>query len=393
LKTTGPRLPFGIPPDLGVIAFAMFIWGLGEGLFIYFYPLSLQRWNMDPVQIGVVLSLIGVLMALVQVPAGYLSDRFGTRPLIRAALILGVVSALVMGFSRSMPVFVTGLMAYSLTSFIVAPLNSHITRIRGKWSVQRAVTFVAASVQVGGIAGPVLGGLIADMGNITIVFRYSAGLFLISTVLLFFIKRPELDEKPGTPAHISVSPLANPQFNWLLVIVIVSIFVMNLPTQLTSIYLQNVHHLSIQEIGLTGTIGNIGTAIIMLALGSLSAPAGMLAGQLMLATFSVLLWRGQNAAVFFVGYLFIGGTRLYRSMTLAFARPLVKASDTGFAYGLVETGNALAIILAPLAAGFLYNYKPDAVFIAALIGIAIAIALNLQLTKKKSERNLSPDKK
>lgn len=365
----------------------MFIWGLGEGLFIYFYPLSLQRWDMQPVQIGLVLSLIGVVMAVVQVPAGYLSDRFGTRPLIRSGLILGVVCALVMGFSTTRPVFVAGLMAYSLTSFVVAPMNSYITRLRGSWSVQRALTFVSAFMLAGGIAGPVLGGWIAGTAGLTVVFRYSAGLFLVSSVVIFFARRPGLQTTPEASLHIQLPPLANPRFVGLLMIVFFTIFALNIPTQLASLYLQNVHHLSIQQIGMTGTVASLGLAVIMFALGSLSAPAGMLVGQLLVAAFSLLMWRGQNTAAFFTGYLFAGGARLYHSMTLAFARPLVKAADIGFAYGLVETGNALAVILAPLAAGLLYDYRPEAVFIAGLAAIAISIVMNLLLSREKPALN------
>jgi MFS family permease len=361
----------------------MFIWGLGEGLFIYFYPLSLQRWAMNPVQIGVVLSMIGVTMALVQVPAGYLSDRFGTRPLIRAAFILGCISALIMAVAQTMQVFVVGLLAYGFTSFIVAPLNSYITGKRGSWSVQRAVTFVSASMQVGAIAGPMLGGWIAETAGLSIVFRYSTGLFMVATLLIFLARRPVAQDQPEAPVPI-VSPLANPRFIGLLVIVFFTIFALNLPTQLTSIYLQNVHHLSIQQIGTTGTIASIGTAVIMASLGSLRAPTGMLVGQVLVAVFSLLMWRGQSTAVFFTGYLFAGGSRLYRSMALAFARPLVKVGDIGLAYGLLETGNALAVILAPLAAGFLYNYRPEAVFTAGLIAIAITITLNALLHEKRA---------
>ncbi len=384
MNNSGARVPFGIPRDLAVIAIAIFIWGLGEGLFIFFYPLSLQHWGMNPVQIGVVLSLIGVIMAVVQVPAGYLSDRFGSRPLIRAALILGVLCALVMGFSQSKPVFVAGLMAYSLTSFIAAPLNSYITKSRGSWSVQRALTFVSAFMMAGGIAGPILGGWIAETAGFSIVFRYSAGLFLISTVVIFFARRPTAADQPVHPAHNLVSPLANPRFIGLLAIVFFTILALDLPTQLASLYLQNVQHLSIQQIGVTGTIASIGTAVLMFSLGSLGAPAGMLVGQLAVAAFSLLLWRGQNVMVFFAGYLFAGGSRLYRSMSLAFARPMVKVSDIGLAYGLVETVNALAIILGPLGAGFLYNYKPEAVFIVGLAAIAITIVLNLLMAHEKA---------
>ena len=136
---TGRPLPFGMPRDVGILAVTTFIWGLGEGLFIFFYPLSLQRWQMDSVQIGAVLSLLGIIMAVVQAPAGYLSDRFGTRPLIRAALILGVIAAGMMAAANSLPFFVAGLIVYSITSFIVAPLNSYITHMRGSWSAQRGI--------------------------------------------------------------------------------------------------------------------------------------------------------------------------------------------------------------------------------------------------------------
>src|SRR5512135_121762 len=153
MNRIGTRLPFGMPRDLGILSTANFIWGLGEGLFIFFYPLSLQRWKIDSVQIGAVLSLLGVVMALVQVPAGYLSDRFGSRPLIRAAMILGVISVVMMAAANSLPFFVAGLIVYSITSFIVAPINSYITHMRGSWSAQRGITFVAASFQVGEIVG------------------------------------------------------------------------------------------------------------------------------------------------------------------------------------------------------------------------------------------------
>src|ERR1700752_3472205 len=102
------KMPLGIHRDLAVVAISAFIWGLGEGLFIFFLPLALQRWNSDAVQIGAVLSMIGVTMAVVQVPAGYFSDRFGTRPLIFASLLLGIASAIVMAAARSLPFFFSG---------------------------------------------------------------------------------------------------------------------------------------------------------------------------------------------------------------------------------------------------------------------------------------------
>ena len=137
-----------------------------------------------------------------------------------------------------------------------------------------------------------------------------------------------------------------------------------------------------------GTIANIGTAIIVFSLGNLRVSTGMLIGQLLLAGFALLMWRGQSMIAYFAGYFFIGGYQLYRSMALAFSRSLVKVGDTGLAYGLVETGNALAVVVAPLASGFLYNYRPEAVYIASLGALAITAGLNMWLFHEKRNQIL-----
>jgi hypothetical protein len=139
----------------------------------------------------------------------------------------------------------------------------------------------------------------------------------------------------------------------------------------------DVHHLSLQQIGLTGTFAGIGGAVILFALGSAPALAGMIASQALLALFCLFMWRGQNAAVFFIGYLFLGGTSLYRSMAAATVRTLVRTRDMGLAYGLVETGNALAVILAPLAAGFLYHFQPESVYTTSLIALVVMITITV----------------
>ncbi len=374
MDKTYTRLPFGIPRDLAILACSMFLWGLGEGLFIYFYPLSLQRWTIDAVQIGAVLSGLGVTMALVQAPAGILSDRFGTRPLIRAGTILGVIAAGVMAAATSLPFFIFGLVIYSVTSFIVAPLNSYVTSMCGNWSAQRGITFISGSLQLGAIVGPMLGGRIAQAAGLAMVFAVSAGIFLGATAIVFLAGQPVARQDAQDSATPTTHPLTNPRFIGLLIILIFTIIGLSAPQQLSSMYLQEVHHLSLQQVGLTGTFAGIGAAVILFALGGLPAPAGMIAGQVLLGVFALLLWRGQTAPVFYIGYLFVGGYRLYHSMALAAVRPLVKPNELGLAYGLVETGNALAVILAPLVAGALYDTKPESVYTVSLMALAVTIA-------------------
>jgi MFS family permease len=381
-------LPFGIPRNLAVIAVSMFIWGLGEGLFIFFLPLTLQRWDASMVLIGGILSMIGVVMTLVQVPSGYLSDRFGTRPLILIGMGLGIASALVMAFAKTLPLFAGGLLAYGMISLINPPVNSYVTSLRGKWTVQRAMTFIGAAATIGGILGPVIGGKIADAYGLDIVFRYSTGLFITSAVVFLLARRSAVQEAPEAtePTLQRINPLTNPNFLGLLTIIILTIVFLSVPQQLSSMYLQNIQHLSTQQIGLMGTVAGVGTALVMLVLGNLNPSIGMLIGQLMIAGFSIFMWRGKGLAAFFAGYALIGGYRLYHAMALAHSRSLVQEGKVGLAYGLVETGNALAMIVAPLLAGLLYGIQPFVVYTVSLGALVITMGLNyLFLRKKKKE--------
>jgi len=56
--------------DLKLVVGAMLTWGLGEGIFYIFQPLYLQEFGADPILIGTILGINGLVMAIVQIPAG-----------------------------------------------------------------------------------------------------------------------------------------------------------------------------------------------------------------------------------------------------------------------------------------------------------------------------------
>jgi predicted MFS family arabinose efflux permease len=55
--------------DLRLLAFSLFLWGVGEGLFIYLQPIYLTELGADPLQVGFVLSLVGAAMTVTHIPA------------------------------------------------------------------------------------------------------------------------------------------------------------------------------------------------------------------------------------------------------------------------------------------------------------------------------------
>jgi MFS family permease len=371
--------------DLILISISMFTWGLGEGLFIYFQPIYMQEMGANLAVISGILGALGIAMAVAHIPAGYMADRLGRRPVMWASWFLGSAAAWVMALAASLPVFVTGLLMYGLTSFVMAPLNSYIGGARGRWSVGRALTMVSALYSFGAVSGPLLGGLIAGRVGLKRVYLVSACVFCVSTIIILFIRSQPVHDR-GHPAEKRVNVFEHRRFTGLLVLSFVTMFAIYLPQPLASLYLQNQRGLSLQAIGQLGSLGSLGNAVLQLVLGQLNTTLGLALGQVSLALFSLLLWQGTGMPWFGLAYFFIGGYRLARQMVLALARPLVHSAEVGLAYGLIETANGSTVILAPLAAGALYAINPSLPFPASitLIGLTLTASLVFLLTRRPS---------
>ena len=86
---------------------------------------------------------------------------------------------------------------------------------------------------------------------------------------------------------------------------------------------------------------------------------------------------------FTLGYLLMGSQQTARSLAIAQGRVLVQATNMGMAYGMLETAAALANILAPVIAGYLYTLQPNLIYSTSLIFIAAAILLTILVSPVK----------
>src|SRR5512140_1965244 len=140
-------------PSLLWIAIALFTWGIGEGMFYIFQPIYLSELGADPVMIGYVLGAAGLAMMIAHIPAGYLADRIGRRPMLITAWLIGITATWVMALAPSLTFFVVGLLLYGLTAFVSSPLNSYVTAARGNWPVGRAISTISATFSLGIVLG------------------------------------------------------------------------------------------------------------------------------------------------------------------------------------------------------------------------------------------------
>lgn len=358
--------------DLIMLAASLFTWGFGESMFYYFQPIYLQLLGADTIVIAGVYSLMGLAMMVTHIPAGYLADRFGRKPLLLVAWIIGLLAAGLMALAHTLSMFVAGMLIYGFTAFVSSPMNSYITAARGKLSVARAMTLISAAYNLGAVAGPISGGWVGNHYGLRTIYLIAAVIFTVSTIILFFIHSQGVERK--NPDMKMLPVWKNSRFLTLMGIVLIAMFVMYMPQPLTPRFLQNERGLGLESIGLLGSTVDLGTSVLALILGRLPVRLGFLLAQLSVGAFSFLLWKGTGLPWYAVGYFLLGGFRSARSLVFAQIHPLVHSAQMGIAYGVSETCASLAVMLAPILAGFIYTRQPASVFwISGVLIILVAV--------------------
>ena len=369
--------------DLILVAFSLFTWGIGEGMFFYFQPIYLQELGADPLQIGAVLGGVGAMMMIAHIPAGYLADRVGRRQMMWLAWVLGVAAAWLMALGTSLPIFTAGLLIYGLTGFVTVPMNSYITAARGKWTVGRAIMIISAVYNLGMVIGPLLGGFVGQRYGLRPIFLISAIVFILSTLMILFIHPQPLEIQAENEKRNGF--LFNPRYLTYLGAVLLAVFATYLPQPLSQNFLANERGLSLAAIGGLTSLTGLGVATINLALGYLDARLGFLLAQAAVGMFALLLWKGSGIPWYGLGYFLMGGYKTTRSLAVAQTRTLVNAAQMGLAYGVTETVGAMATIVAPLFAGYLYTFNPTWVY-----SVSVGVTLISILVSKRYSPSRSP---
>jgi MFS family permease len=367
------------------VALALLFWGFGEGMFFNFVPIYLdQQFLLSKYEIGIVLGAFGFSMAITHIPAGRLSDRLGRRPLLILAWLLGLVSALIMGFALVLPLFLVGLFGYGLTAFVSSPLSSYVTAARGNWPIGTVLSLTTATFAMGMVLGPITGGWIGDHYGMRMSFFVAAVIFVLSTVFILLIERQPIDQHdPEAPPP---NLIKNRRFVLLMGVLAFAIFSMYLSQPLTPNFLASIRGLSLSETGIIFTAGALGNSLMAILFSRVDPRRGFLVAQALVILFASLIWKGSSLPVFMLAYFLLGGFRAGRPMVMAQARELVHDSQMGVTYGVMETISAVIFVLTPPLAGILFEYDPKIVYPLSIGLIALSIVISYFFSPRKASQ-------
>ncbi|WP_196160106.1 MFS transporter [Reinekea sp. G2M2-21] len=168
------------------------------GLFMVLPVLSLYGMDLEkasPQTLGLALGIYGITQALLQIPFGAASDRFGRKPLIVLGLVIFLVGSIVAALSTHVMglVFGRALQGAGAISSVVLALLADYTRESER---SKAMAIVGAVIGSSFVVAVMIGPWIAGFGGLAGLFWFTAGLALLGMLVLLW-----LPPVPGLQIH------------------------------------------------------------------------------------------------------------------------------------------------------------------------------------------------
>ena len=156
-----------LPPAIKFVLATMLVNSIGFGIIIPSFPQLIMSLGHVPlsraIAIGGWLSLTYALFQFLFGPVmGNLSDRLGRRPVLLGSLFGFAVDFLVMAFAPSLAWLFATRMLTGIFGATNGPSQSVIADVTGPDDRSRLFGYISAAFGVGFVAGPALGGLLAE---------------------------------------------------------------------------------------------------------------------------------------------------------------------------------------------------------------------------------------
>ncbi len=209
-----PRTP--IPSEIKVLIGAAFVIAIGFGLISPVLPAYARTFDVGVAAASVVVSAFAFFRLVFAPAGGALVARLGERPVYLTGLLVVAASSLATAFAQSywqLLVF-RGLGGLGSTMFTVSAM-ALLVRLAPPSIRGRVSSAYASSFLVGGMLGPVLGGLLASFGLRLPFIVYAAALvvavLVVGTRLSGARLRPST-EQPQRPPMLVGEALGHPAY-------------------------------------------------------------------------------------------------------------------------------------------------------------------------------------
>lgn len=351
-----------------LVLVSLFLWGIGEGLFVFIEALYLERLGATPVQVGLTLALANAAVLVSYLPAGWLSDRFDRKTNMVAGYLVGALAAFAMALAQDWRVLLVGLVLYAVSGFCIPAITSYVVREATPRERNRVVTTVFAGFSAGLVISPAIGGWLAEHWTMRGVFVVAGLAFLLASLTVALISRqPRPPAPPAMPAAWRAlwGQAGVPRLAALLTLFFT---VSHLGIPLAPNFLARAGY-DLATLGALGSAHAAGAVLWGVLLGRLDerGTRGLLVGGAALVLHAGLLVALPPLPVVVMAFAMRGAIISVRSVAAARLAIEVDDHNLGITFGLLSSLQSGGMMLASWLAGILFARHPSFPLLATLI--------------------------
>ena len=371
---------------LVTILLIVFVQMVGSGMILPLLPIYAQdEFGMSPAAISLLVSSFFAAQFIAGPILGRWSDRVGRVPVLIVSQIGTVLAFLAFGLASAVWVLFAARIFDGLTGGNLVVAQAYITDITPSKKRAQALGLIGAMFGLGFIIGPVVGGLLVEIGDPRLPYFVAAGAAAVVVLLTVFTldeshPQESRDELRENRVHLSFrAALGNKPLMYMLSIGFVVQFSLGLLMATFALFGQAVLFDGNTELGVGILLAILGLAQIVTQVGLLPRFLSYF-GEARLVTVGIVIravglgiyvlmvdpWQAALGSIFFA----VGGG-LTMPTIQSLATRTADESVRGGVLGLVSSSQSLSIIIGTAMGGFLFAIGP---YVPNVVSFGVALA-------------------
>ena len=370
------------------------------GIIIPILPAYLLSIGQGGTAAGLMIAIFAGAQLIMSPIAGKWADQYGRRIMIISGLSGLALSMFVFYFSDSIGVLYLSRVIGGVGAALLIPaIFAYVADITTMDQRAKGNSFISASMSLGIVIGPGIGGFLADFG-LKMPLLISAIVGVAAVVFSAFMLKESMDtkievpdEKPEPMVKEIAQSFNKPYFIPLVITLVMSFGLMAYESVL-GLFVDNEFGATPKDIAILVTSTGIISVIIQLfAVDWIVRRFGEAA---VLNIFLGVAALGFLLSIFVPSYIMFFGVTMIIFLSTSILRPVLTTlisklagNEQGFAMGMNNAYMSIGNVLGPLLAGLLFDVHIIYPFILGLIVLVITIFVSM---KWKGPRNISCDK-